>query len=133
MCSSRKNFNVLAIAKDVNACWFDNALVRTCLIVAQKKKILPLSDTTDEETMIIDLGAELVGDHSLINNLSWNNLTGESALISLLAYKSNTNGNGFSVERRKTMTLFPQMLNSQCIPKWVLSEDIQSCPRDGGG
>ena len=122
----RKNFNVLTIAKDVNACWFDNALVRTCLIVAQKKKILPLSDTTDEETMIIDLGAELVGDHSLINNLSWNNLTGESALISLLAYKSNTNGNGFSVEKRKTMTLFPQMLNSQCIPKWVLSEDIQN-------
>lgn len=34
-----KTFDVLTIARDVNACWFDNALVRTCLIVAKKKKI----------------------------------------------------------------------------------------------
>lgn len=121
----RKTFNVLVIARDVNACWFDNALVRTCLIVAQKRKNLPLSDTTDDETLFIDLGAELVGEHSLINNLVWNNLTEESALKNLLAHKSDTSGKGFSVENRKTMALFPQMLTSQRMPKWVLSEDFQ--------
>lgn len=121
----RKTFNVLVIARDMNACWFDNALVRTCLIVAQKRKILPLSDATDDETLFIDLGAELVGEHSLINNLVWNNLTEESALKNLLAHKSDTSGKGFSVENRKTMALFPQMLTSQRMPKWVLSEDFQ--------
>lgn len=121
----RKTFNVLVIARDVNACWFDNALVRTCLIVAQKRKNLPLSDTTDDETLFIDLGAELVGKHSLINNLVWNNLTEESALKNLLAHKYDASGKGFSVENRKTMALFPQMLTSQRMPKWVLSEDFQ--------
>ena len=69
-----KTFDVLAIARDVNACWFDNALVRTCLIVAKKKKIVPLSEATGEKTLFIDLGAGLVGERSLVDNLTWNGL-----------------------------------------------------------
>ena len=102
-----KTFDVLTIARDVNACWFDNALVRTCLIVAKKKKIVPLSETTGEKTLFIDLGAGLVGERSLVDNLTWNGLSGEKALIDLLASKVNAADNHFALEIRCTMSLFP--------------------------
>lgn len=120
-----KTFDVLAIARDVNACWFDNALVRTCLLVAKKKEIVPVSEVIDEKTLFIDLGAELVGEHSLIDHLAWNGLAGKNALTNLLVSKSNTTRNGFSVESRKTMSLFPYIFSAQRMPKWILSKDFQ--------
>ena len=121
-----KTFDVLTIARDVNACWFDNALVRTCLIVAKKKKIVPLSETSGEKTLFIDLGAGLVGECSLVDNLAWNGLSGEKALIDLLTSKVNAADNDFVLESRSTMSLFPQMLASQRIPKWMSSGDFQA-------
>lgn len=121
-----KSFNVLAIARDVNACWFDSALVRTCLIVAQKKKIVSLSEATEGKTLFIDLEADLVGEHSLVDNLTWNGLSGEAALIELLAHRGNFAGNNYAVESRSTMSLFPQMMTSQKMPKWVLPRDFQA-------
>ena len=121
-----KTFDVLTIARDVNACWFDNALVRTCLIVAKKKKIVPLSETASEKTLLIDLGAGLVGECSLVDNLTWNGLSGERALIDLLTSKVNAADNDFALESRSTMSLFPQMLTSQRIPKWMSSGDFQA-------
>lgn len=121
-----KTFDVLTIARDVNACWFDNALVRTCLIVAKKKKIVPLSETSGEKTLFIDLGAGLVGECSLVDNLAWNGLSGEKALIDLLTRTVNAADNDFALESRSTMSLFPQMLASQRIPKWVSSGDFQA-------
>ena len=121
-----KTFDVLTIARDVNACWFDNALVRTCLIVAKKKKIVPLSETSGEKTLFIDLGAGLVGECSLVDNLAWNGLSGEKALIDLLTRTVNAADNDFALESRSTMSLFPQMLASQRIPKWMSSEDFQA-------
>lgn len=121
-----KTFDVLTIARDVNACWFDNALVRTCLIVAKKKKIVPLSETSGEKTLFIDLGAGLVGECSLVDNLAWNGLSGEKALIDLLTRTVNAADNDFALESRSTMSLFPQMLASQRIPKWMSSGDFQA-------
>ena len=121
-----KTFDVLTIARDVNACWFDNALVRTCLIVAKKKKIVPLSETSGEKTLFIDLGAGLVGECSLVDNLAWNGLSGEKALIDLLTRTVNAADNDFALESRSTMSLFPQMLGSQRIPKWMSSGDFQA-------
>ena len=121
-----KTFDVLTIARDVNACWFDNALVRTCLIVAKKKKIVPLSETSGEKTLFIDLGAGLVGECSLVDNLVWNGLSGEKALIDLLTRTVNAADNDFALESRSTMSLFPQMLASQRIPKWMSSGDFQA-------
>ena len=120
-----KTFDILTITRDVNACWFDNALVRTCLIVAKKKKDIPLSGATGEKTLLIDLGAELMGECSLVDNLTWNGLSGEKALVKLLDRKANAAGNSFAMEIRSTMSFFPQMLASQRMPKWMLSGDFQ--------
>lgn len=119
-----KTFDILTITRDVNACWFDNALVRTCLIVAKKKKIVPLSEATGEKTLLIDLRAELMGECSLVDNLTWNGLSGEKALIELLDRKANAADNSFALEIRNTTSLFPQMLASQRMPKWMLSGDF---------
>ena len=121
-----KSFDVLTIARDVNACWFDSAQVRTCLIVTKKKKIVPLSETINEKTLFIDLGAKLVGGHSLVDNLTWNGLSGEKALIGLLASKEDSADNNFAVESRNTVSLFPQMMASQRKPRWVLPGDFQT-------
>ena len=120
-----KTFDILTITRDVNACWFDNALVRTCLIVAKKKKDIPLSEATGEKTLLIDLGAELMGECSLVDNLTWHGLSGEKALVELLDRKANAAGNSFAMEIRSTMSFFPQMLASQRMPKWMLSGDFQ--------
>lgn len=120
-----KNFDVLAVVRDVNACWFDNAQVRTCLVVAKKKEIISLVEATDAKTFIIDLGSELIGNHSLIDHLMWNGLIGKKSFASLLACKTNTIGNGFTAENRKTVSLFPYMLSAQHMPKWILPEDFQ--------
>lgn len=121
-----KTFDVLAIARDVNACWFDNALVRTCLIVAKKKRVVPLSEAAGKKTLFINLEASLMGEYSLVDNLTWNGLSGEKALIDLLTSEVNAVDNHFTLESRSTMSLFPQMLVSQRIPKWMLSGDFQS-------
>lgn len=121
-----KTFDVLTIARDVNAGWFDNALVRTCLIVAKKKKIIPLPKATSEKTFFIDFGAELMGEHSLIGNLTWNGLSGEKALVDLLDSKANAADNNFVLESKSTMSLFPLLLASRRMPKWMLSGDFQA-------
>ena len=119
-----KTFDVLAIARDVNACWFENALVRTCLVVAKKKEAVLLPETDNAETLFIDLGSELAGEHSLIDHLAWNGLAGKDALLALLSSESNVSGDGFAVKTRKTISLFPHMLSAHRMPKWILSEDF---------
>ena len=120
-----KSFRIHTIARDVNTCWFENAQVRTCLIVAEKVPIAPLADAIGRETLFLDLGAELAGTRSLIDHLSWGGLSGADALAGLLARRSDVSGNGFEVENRKTISLFPHMLSDQQMPKWVLAEDFR--------
>jgi hypothetical protein len=120
-----KTFDILCIARDVNACWFDNAQVRTCILIAKKKQITPLSDVKGDTTLVIDLGSELVSEGSLIDNLTWKGVSGREALTNLLSSKTNASGHGFSVDIRKTTSLFPYLFATQRIPKWTLSSDFQ--------
>ena len=119
-----KTFNVLVVVRDVNACWFDNASIRTCLVVAKKKDAISISDMDDAKTRFIDFSSNLIGENSLIEHLSWNGHIGEKALVNLLRSESNVLGEGFVAETRKTAELFPYMLSAQCKPKWILDEDI---------
>lgn len=48
------------------------------------------------------------------------------ALIDLLTRTVNAADNDFALESRSTMSLFPQMLASQRIPKWMSSGDFQA-------
>lgn len=120
-----KMFDIVTIARDVNGCWFDNALIRTCLIIARKKKIIPLAKATRKKTLFIDLGKKLMGKNSLVDNLIWNDLSGEQALIYLLVNKVNTVNSDFALKDVSTISLFPQILASRRIPKWMLQEDFQ--------
>ena len=49
-----KCFDIKVIAKDTNANWFPDALVKTCLVVAERTGLRPLIDWCERETTIIE-------------------------------------------------------------------------------
>ena len=71
-----KSFDVLTIVKDVSTSWFDNALVRTCLLVAKRRRTAPLRDLPAKETLCMDLSAEAMGAGSLVDSLEYDAATG---------------------------------------------------------
>lgn len=49
-------YDVLAIVSDSGLAWFENAQVKTCLIVAQRKSTIELNEALSSETYCIKLG-----------------------------------------------------------------------------
>lgn len=120
-----KAFDVLTIVRDVNACWFDDASVRTCLVVARRKKVGSLYGSSKAKTLVIDLKAELAGENSLIDHLAWNGLSKGKAFTDLLSKGNDTTGDGFSMQGRLTTSLFPHFASSGRQPKWIQHEDMR--------
>ena len=54
----QKCFVIETIAKDTNASWFPEALVKTCLVVARRTEMKQLTDNTDSITRIIEIDRE---------------------------------------------------------------------------
>lgn len=118
-----KWFEIKLVVQDINACWFDNALVRTCLIVAQKKSIVPLSRTLKKRTLIIDLSEKAIGEHSLVDRLTWNEKNGYEALAELISKKKNIVGENFMVRNEKTTELFSHIFDAKRNNCWILPKD----------
>ena len=121
-----KNFEIIRIARDVNACWFENAQVRTCLIIARKKKISNLAEAANHDTVLVNLSSLLVDEQSLVGRLVWDGLSGESAFVNLLSNGSSSKGVGFSLEKRNTSSVFPNLFSDRHKLNWILPEDLQS-------
>lgn len=120
-----KAFDVLTIVRDVNAQWFSNASVRTCLVVAKRKKIVPLCTKFNAKTLIVDLKADVIGENSLIDRLTWNGLTGGKAFTTLLSKKDSVIGDGFAVQERGTISLFPNFASTGKKTPWIQNEDMK--------
>ncbi len=120
-----KCFDILAIVKDISACWFEGALVRTCLVVARRRSTLRLSDVSDD-TLCLDIESSLIGENSLIDGMQYDGKTGKDALFSLLETRECVCGVGYVAKRKSVSNLFPQMLISAGTDKWILPEDIKA-------
>lgn len=120
-----KCFDILTIAKDISTCWFENALVRTCLVVARRRPTLPLSET-DGSTLCLNLESSLIGESSLVENLRYEGKIGAAALSSLLAFQNDMCGDGYTVSQKQTCDLFPYMLSGAGTAKWMLPEDFDT-------
>lgn len=120
-----KCFDILTIAKDISTCWFENALVRTCLVVARRRPTLPLSET-DGSTLCLDLESSLIGESSLVESLRYEGKLGVAALSSLLAFQNDMSGEGYTVAQKRTSDLFPYMLSGAKTAKWILPEDLDA-------
>jgi hypothetical protein len=118
-----KCFDILTIAKDVNACWFENALVRTCLVVARRRTTLPLSEVSGD-TLCLNIESNLVGEKSLIDRMLYAGNTATTALSALLEAQKDICGNGYAAVRKHTSDLFPHMLDTIGTTKWIQPEDF---------
>lgn len=117
-----KCFDILVIVRDVNACWFDDALVRTCLVVARRRPIRPL-DETDCPVLCLDLGSCLMDDDSLIGKMEYRGRIGFDALSAALATGKDADGEGFALSSRWSSGIFLGMADIARTARWVLPED----------
>lgn len=115
-------FEIIVVAKDTESIWFENAEVRTCLVIARRKSNERLQ-LSYKETLLLDLNATLAGRDSLVDNLFYNNLKKYDALENILKLKSNVDGRGFSVRIMPSSALFPELMRELYLRSWIRDED----------
>lgn len=120
-----KCFDVLTIAKDTNACWFKDALVRTCLVVARRRPLLPLSEANGS-TFCLGIESCLIGETSLIDGMRYDGQIGIAALKSLLKVQEDVDGKGYQASKKRTVDLFPYMLRRDGVAKWMQADDLKA-------
>ena len=75
-----KTFEILTVAKDIDSVWFDNASVRTCLVIAKKRNsVLPLKECNGK-TYLLEIGKQLLGHNSVVERLKYKDKTGDDAV-----------------------------------------------------
>ncbi len=121
-----KCFDNITIARDVNSCWFDNALVRTSLVVAERKKTVSLSEGIKKDIFQLDLSRELIDTNSLVGGLNHGNLVGYDALAEIVENRAKTSGIGYASDTHKAARLFPNLTRATNQSKWGLPEDKEN-------
>lgn len=114
-------FDVLYIVSDSGLTWFENAQVKTCLIVAQRKPTIELDEALNSETYCIKLGKRLVGDKSLVDNLIYRNFCGMTAFINMINDRVAINNDNCRASVERTYTLFPKVFNKKLYDTNVFS------------
>lgn len=115
-------FEIIVVAKDIESVWFENAEIRTCLVIARRKSNEQLQ-LSYKETLLLDLNAELVGKDSLVDNLFCNGLEKYDALEEILRSRSNITGKGFSIRIMQSSALFPELMRELELRSWIREED----------
>ncbi len=118
-----KCFDNIVVARDIGACWFENALVRTCLVVAERSKTVFFDEGLKKNIYQIDLGANLVGATSLIENMSFDGQCNYAAIAELLRRKPNVSGDGYAAHSHEVASVFSDLRNVVKNAKWAARED----------
>lgn len=116
-------YDVLSIVSDSGLAWFENAQVKTCLIVAQRKTTIELDEASSAETYCIKLGKNLVGDTSLVDNLFYKNSRGMVAFLNMVNDRVPIINDDCRATVESTYTLFPRLFDGKYIKK---SHDINN-------
>ena len=101
-----KMFDIECVVKNVDASWFQDASVRTCLVVARKKKVDTLSLAVKKKTFLIEITEKIAGDSSLIEKLCYKRRRNDDALKAVLSEQPTFEQDGFRCKRVDTLTLF---------------------------
>ena len=118
-----KTFEILTVAKDIDSVWFDNASVRTCLVIAKKRNsVLPLKECNGK-TYLLEIGKQLLGHNSVVERLKYKDKTGDDAVKCILQENKNIKGEGFAGYSLETKQLFYNLGMHLNEMKWVLEED----------
>jgi hypothetical protein len=108
-------YDVLSIVSDSGLAWFDNAQVKTCLVIAQRKATVEFSETLNAETYCVRLGKNLIGDTSLVDSLFYKNSCGIVAFSDMVNDRVPIVNDDFRASVENTYTLFPRLFNRNLI------------------
>lgn len=130
-----KMFELDYVVKNVDASWFNDASVRTCLVIAHRREIKELSSPISEKTFLIEMTEEIAGKKSLVEKLSYKGRRASKALNLLLAEQTDYSCDGFRCNLVRTSTLFSGFYNQVKNCNWIndvyaLQDEIVNLPSE---
>lgn len=118
-----KNFKIISITKDIDSCWFDDALVRTCLVVAQKIGLQNLSKKESGKIRCDEFSSQLSGEKSLVENLLINGNKDYAALNTLFTLDQDYFFDGVTSVKISEQSMFPQVFEMRSKCDWISDSD----------
>lgn len=115
-------FEIVAVARDIESAWFENAEIRTCLVVCKRKGNEPIENSYSE-TVYLELGSKLMDSESLVGNMRYNNYYGHEAINRIIYSKDTYSFEGFSSRIVSAIELFPGFVAKINEQNWVYKED----------
>lgn len=106
-------YDVLSVVSDSGLAWFENAQVKTCLIIAKRKNTIGFNEALATETYCIKLGKNLVGDSSLVDNLFYKDCRGIVAFSNMVNDRATIINADYRATVESTYTLFPRLFNKK--------------------
>lgn len=116
-------FEIIVIARDVESSWFENAEVRTCLVVCKRKKIGSIGDCYSD-TVLIELSSGLMNQDSLVGKLKYGESVGYKALNQIIYTRSTYSSEGISSRIVPAMEIFPGLIGGINKQKWIDKENL---------
>ncbi len=118
-----KTFDILTVVKDVDSVWFDEASVRTCLVIAKKRDRLLTLKEYNGKTYLLEIGKQLLGQKSLVEQFRFKDKIGDDAIKYILQENRSIKGEGFVGESLETKKLFHNLGMHLNEIEWILKED----------
>lgn len=115
-------FEITVIVKDTESVWFDNAEVRTCLVVARRKRSESLMNSY-KKTVFLELDSSLAGSESLVEHLVYSGKKGYDALVQIIGIQTDVEGNGYVSKTIPSMAVFPGLASELIGRAWIREED----------
>jgi len=115
-------FEIIAVARDVESAWFENAEVRTCLVICKRKEIESIRDCYSD-TVLIELSSGIMNQDSLVGKLKYGDSAGYKALNQIIYTRATYSSKGVSSRIVPAMELFPGLINGINKLKWIDKEE----------
>ena len=115
-------FEVVAIARDVESVWFEDAEIRTCLVICKRKENEPIRNSYPD-TVLLELKSGIIDKNSLVGSMKFNGYAGYEALNYIIYSKTICSVEGFSSKIIPAMELFPGLTRKLNDQKWICKED----------
>ena len=115
-------FEIIAIARDVEAVWFENAEVRTCLVICKRKENDSIENSYSD-TVFIEISSRIKNHDSLVGNMKYEGHVGSEALLQVISTRVTYSFEGFSSRIVPEIELFPGLAGGSTEHKWIDKED----------
>lgn len=115
-------FEIVAIARDVESAWFENAEIRTCLVICKRKENEPI-ESNYSDTVFLELKSGITNQESLVGNMNYKGSIGYEAVNHIIYTKTICSSEDFSSRIVPAVELFPGFIGKINEQKWIYEED----------